>query len=75
MKFERKGNIEGKGENAGNQHFLLFSQCFLKASVSMLLQVDSFIIFIQRMVSLTFILLVQNASCSFTYRLYRSIKA
>ena len=22
-------NIVGKGENAGNQHFLLFSQCFL----------------------------------------------
>ena len=29
----RKGktyeNIVGRGENAGNQHFLLFSQCFL----------------------------------------------
>ena len=23
------GNIVGKGENAGNQHFLLFPQCFL----------------------------------------------
>ena len=22
-------NTVGKGENAGNQHFLLFSQCFL----------------------------------------------
>ena len=22
-------NIVGKGENAGNQHFLLFPQCFL----------------------------------------------
>ena len=22
-------NIEGKGENAGEQHFLLFPQCFL----------------------------------------------
>ena len=22
-------NIAGKGENAGNQHFLLFPQCFL----------------------------------------------
>ena len=22
-------NIMGKGENAGNQHFLLFPQCFL----------------------------------------------
>ena len=25
-------NIVGKGENAGNQHFLLFLQCFQKAS-------------------------------------------
>ena len=24
----RKENIVGKGENAGNQHFLLFRQCF-----------------------------------------------
>ena len=24
-----KKNIVGKGENAGNQHFLLFQQCFL----------------------------------------------
>ena len=23
------GNIVGKGENAGNQHFLLFLQCFM----------------------------------------------
>ena len=27
-------NIVGKGENAGYQHFLLFLQCFLKASFS-----------------------------------------
>ena len=25
-------NIEGKGENAGYQHFLLFPQCFQKTS-------------------------------------------
>ena len=25
-------NIVGIGENAGNQHFLLFPQCFQKAS-------------------------------------------
>ena len=25
-------NIVGKGENAGDQHFLLFPQCFLKLS-------------------------------------------
>ena len=30
--FERVENIVGKGENAGNQHFLLFQQCFQKAS-------------------------------------------
>ena len=29
--FERVENIEGKGENAGDQHFLLFLQCFQKA--------------------------------------------
>ena len=27
-------NIMGKGENAGYQHFLLFAQCFQKASFS-----------------------------------------
>ena len=27
-------NIEGKGENAAFQHFLLFPQCFQKASFS-----------------------------------------
>ena len=26
--FDRVENIVGKGENAGYQHFLLFSQCF-----------------------------------------------
>ena len=26
-------NIVGKGENAGHQHFLLFRQCFQKASL------------------------------------------
>ena len=32
MKFvkEREETIVGKGENAGYQHFLLFSQCFQK---------------------------------------------
>ena len=28
----REENIVGKGENAGYQHFLLFQQCFQKAS-------------------------------------------
>ena len=30
--FDRVENIVGKGENAGYQHFLLFSHCFKKAS-------------------------------------------
>ena len=30
--FGRVENIVGKGENAGNQHFLLFPQCFQKGS-------------------------------------------
>ena len=32
-------NIAGKGENVGYQHFLLFPQCFQKASFSGLLKV------------------------------------
>ena len=28
--FDRAENIVGKGENAGDQHFLLFLQCFPK---------------------------------------------
>ena len=32
--FARVENIAGKGENAGYQHFLLFSQCFPNPSVS-----------------------------------------
>ena len=30
--FDSVENIVGKGENAGYQHFLLFQQCFEKAS-------------------------------------------
>ena len=30
--FDRVENAVGKGENAGNQHFLLFPQCFPKSS-------------------------------------------
>ena len=37
--LERIENIVGKGENAGYQHFLLFSQCFLKASYTRPLKV------------------------------------
>ena len=32
--FDRVGNIVGKGENAGYQHFFLFLHCFQKASSS-----------------------------------------
>ena len=30
--LDRVENIVGKGENAGDQHFLLFPQCFKKRS-------------------------------------------
>ena len=32
--FDRTENIVGKGENAGDQHFLLFPLCFQKDSFS-----------------------------------------
>ena len=35
----RVENIVGKGENAGYQHFLLFPQCFQKATFSRSLKV------------------------------------
>ena len=35
----RVENIVGKGENAGNQHFLLFPQCFQKTLHTGLLKV------------------------------------
>ena len=37
--FDRIENIVGKRENAGYQHFLLFPQCFEKASSQRLLKV------------------------------------
>ena len=39
FKLGRVENNVGKGENAGYQHFLLFPQCFQKASFSGLLKV------------------------------------
>ena len=36
--FDKVENIVGKGEKAGHQPFLLFSQCFQKASLSGLLK-------------------------------------
>ena len=39
--WERVENIVGKGENASYQHFLLFSQCFVKASFSGSLKVGT----------------------------------
>ena len=38
--LERVENIVGKGENAGYQHFLLFSLCFQMASFSGLFKVE-----------------------------------
>ena len=35
----RVENIVGKGENAGHQHFLLFPQCFQKASCTRSLKI------------------------------------
>ena len=37
--IDRVENIVGKGENAGIQHFLLFPNCFQKASSSGMLKV------------------------------------
>ena len=37
--YDRLENTVGKGENAGNQHFLLFPQCFPKPSSLELLKV------------------------------------
>ena len=37
--FDTLENIVGKGENAGYQHFLLFSQCFPKSSTAELQKV------------------------------------
>ena len=39
--FDRVENFVGKGENAGYQHFLLFPQCFYKASFSRSLKVGT----------------------------------
>ena len=36
----RVENIVGKGENAGYQHFLLFPQCYQKASFSMSIKLE-----------------------------------
>ena len=37
--LDKKGNIVGKEENAGYQHFLLFPLCFPKPSILGLLKV------------------------------------
>ena len=41
--FDGVENIVRKGENAGYQHFLLFPQCFQKASFSGFLKVGTFL--------------------------------
>ena len=40
LDYNRVEKIVGKGENAGDQHFLLFPRCFLKDSFSRLLNSD-----------------------------------
>ena len=42
--FDRVENIEGKGENAGNQHFLLFPQYFQKVSCSKAVQTPYYVV-------------------------------
>ena len=37
--YDRDANIVGKGENAGYQHFIFFTQCIQKPSFSGLLKV------------------------------------
>ena len=37
--FDKVENIVGKGENAGYQHYLLFPQCFQRASYTGSLEV------------------------------------
>ena len=37
----KEERIVGKGENAGYQHFLLFPQCFQKASFTWMLKVGN----------------------------------
>ena len=39
--FDKVENIDGKGENAGYQNFLLFPQCFQMAFYQDLLQVGT----------------------------------
>ena len=36
--LKRIDNIEGERENAGHQHFLLYSRCFLKAFFPMVIK-------------------------------------
>ena len=43
--FDRVENIVGKGENAGNQHFLLFPKCVQKSSFSGALKATNFGLF------------------------------
>ena len=38
--YDRVENILGKGENAGDQHFLLFPQCFQNHYIRELLKLE-----------------------------------
>ena len=42
LKCERVENIVGKGENAGNQHFLLFAQSFSTQSKTVIITLGAF---------------------------------
>ena len=46
--LERVENILGKGENAGYQYFLLFPQCFQKASFTGSLKVGIVLLTVER---------------------------
>ena len=51
LKFisERVENIVGTGENAGNQHFLLFPRCFQKGFFLRVAIIQDCVIHIQRL--------------------------
>ena len=51
-------NMEGKGENAANQHFLLFQQCFLSFQIQFLNCESSMICFLLMLSIWTFYFLV-----------------
>ena len=59
-------NIVGKGENAGEQLFLLFSQCFQKSTVTWLFKSQEFVI--TSIFSFSHIFFQKSSFTSFTRR-------